>query len=193
MNIKREVRTSDVTKSASSSGGADSGSARYPIASVANAARIICLLSDDHILKVSDVASRLGVSLSAAHRLLTTLEDEQLLSQDTTTRCYGPGPKLVAVTTLPIATDILRILNARRIDDALEHAPRRDMPAAADGTKLHGWYVAHDQPKGHALLLHGNAGNVTLLAETLLAGTLMHCSSSTPGRAPRWRAPGPPP
>src|SRR6476646_7514316 len=39
--------------------------------------------------------------------------------------------------------------------------------AAADGTKLHGWYVADPQPKGHALLLHGNAGNVTLLAETL--------------------------
>jgi fermentation-respiration switch protein FrsA (DUF1100 family) len=39
--------------------------------------------------------------------------------------------------------------------------------AAADGTKLHGWYVAHEQPKGHALLLHGSAGNVTLLAQTL--------------------------
>jgi uncharacterized protein len=39
--------------------------------------------------------------------------------------------------------------------------------AAADGTKLHGWYVAHEKPKGHALLLHGNAGNVTLLAQTL--------------------------
>ena len=38
---------------------------------------------------------------------------------------------------------------------------------AQDGTKLHGWFVAHEQPKGHALLLHGNAGNVTLLAETL--------------------------
>jgi fermentation-respiration switch protein FrsA (DUF1100 family) len=38
---------------------------------------------------------------------------------------------------------------------------------ADDGTKLHGWYVRHPQPKGHALLLHGNAGNVTLLAETL--------------------------
>src|ERR1051325_2571856 len=38
---------------------------------------------------------------------------------------------------------------------------------AADGTKLHGWYVAHEQPTGHALLLHGNAGNVTLLAPTL--------------------------
>jgi fermentation-respiration switch protein FrsA (DUF1100 family) len=39
--------------------------------------------------------------------------------------------------------------------------------AAADGTKLHGWYAAHTQPKGHALLLHGNAGNVTLLSQTL--------------------------
>jgi len=38
---------------------------------------------------------------------------------------------------------------------------------AADGTKLHGWYVSDPQPKGHALLLHGNAGNVTLLADTL--------------------------
>src|SRR3954452_20716468 len=38
---------------------------------------------------------------------------------------------------------------------------------AADGTKLHGWYVSDPQPKGHALLLHGNAGNVTLLTETL--------------------------
>src|SRR5262245_22042674 len=38
---------------------------------------------------------------------------------------------------------------------------------AADGTKLHGWYVAHEQPRGHAVLLHGNAGNVTLLAQTL--------------------------
>jgi len=97
MSMTREARRSDVPKSASSAVGPDSGSARYPIASVANAARIIYLLSDDHRLKVSDVSTRLGVSLSAAHRLLTTLEDEQLLAQDTTTRCYGPGPKLVAV------------------------------------------------------------------------------------------------
>jgi IclR family acetate operon transcriptional repressor len=84
-------------KSASGAAGSDQGSARYPIASVANAARIIHLLADDHRLKVSDIAPRLGVSLSAAHRLLTTLEDEELLAQDSTTRCYGPGPKLIAV------------------------------------------------------------------------------------------------
>jgi uncharacterized protein len=39
--------------------------------------------------------------------------------------------------------------------------------AAADGTKLHGWYAGHEAPKGHAILLHGNAGNVTLLAPTI--------------------------
>jgi fermentation-respiration switch protein FrsA (DUF1100 family) len=38
---------------------------------------------------------------------------------------------------------------------------------AADGTRLHGWYVRHREPRAHALLLHGNAGNVTLLADTL--------------------------
>jgi IclR family acetate operon transcriptional repressor len=96
--IEQQVREADVPKGASSAAGRpDSGSARYPIASVANAARIISLLSENQVLQVSDVSSRLGVSLSAAHRLLTTLEDEQLLVQDAITRCYGPGSKLLAV------------------------------------------------------------------------------------------------
>src|SRR5881392_3771265 len=38
---------------------------------------------------------------------------------------------------------------------------------SADGTKLHGWYAPHEEPKGHALFLHGNGGNVTLLAPTI--------------------------
>lgn len=46
--------------------------------------------------------------------------------------------------------------------------------AAADGTKLHGWYVGHPQPIGHAIFLHGNAGNVTLLADTLRALNRRH-------------------
>lgn len=39
--------------------------------------------------------------------------------------------------------------------------------SAADGTRLHGWYARHPQPVGHAVLLHGNAGNVTLMADSL--------------------------
>ncbi len=32
---------------------------------------------------------------------------------------------------------------------------------AADGVRLHGWYVTHDQPVAQILFCHGNAGNVT--------------------------------
>ena len=46
--------------------------------------------------------------------------------------------------------------------------------AAADGTRLHGWYVGHPQPVAHAVFLHGNAGNVTLVADTLRALNRRH-------------------
>jgi fermentation-respiration switch protein FrsA (DUF1100 family) len=39
--------------------------------------------------------------------------------------------------------------------------------SAEDGVELHGWFVPHDRPRGVALFCHGNAGNVTGLAETL--------------------------
>jgi uncharacterized protein len=32
---------------------------------------------------------------------------------------------------------------------------------AADGTKIHGWYVPHDSPRAVILFCHGNGGNVT--------------------------------
>lgn len=36
-----------------------------------------------------------------------------------------------------------------------------------DGTQLHGWYLPHPHPVAHALVLHGNAGNVAMLNESL--------------------------
>jgi fermentation-respiration switch protein FrsA (DUF1100 family) len=39
--------------------------------------------------------------------------------------------------------------------------------AAADGTRLHGWYVPHEQPRAVVLFCHGNAGNVALWADVL--------------------------
>jgi fermentation-respiration switch protein FrsA (DUF1100 family) len=38
---------------------------------------------------------------------------------------------------------------------------------AKDGTKLHGWFVEHPEPRAVALFMHGNAGNITPLAESL--------------------------
>lgn len=38
---------------------------------------------------------------------------------------------------------------------------------AADNVRLHGWYAPHDEPRGVALCLHGNAGNITHRAAML--------------------------
>jgi len=40
---------------------------------------------------------------------------------------------------------------------------------AADGTKLHGWYVPDDHPRAVVLFCHGNAGNITHRAEIVRA------------------------
>ncbi|MCL4193640.1 MAG: alpha/beta fold hydrolase, partial [Thermoguttaceae bacterium] len=40
---------------------------------------------------------------------------------------------------------------------------------AAEGTRLHGWYVPHDHPRAVVLFCHGNAGNVTHRADSLQA------------------------
>jgi len=38
---------------------------------------------------------------------------------------------------------------------------------AADGTKLHGWYLPHPNPRAAVLFAHGNAGNLSDRAELL--------------------------
>ncbi len=38
---------------------------------------------------------------------------------------------------------------------------------STDGNKIHGWYVPHENAKGHILFFHGNAGNVSHRIETL--------------------------
>jgi len=38
---------------------------------------------------------------------------------------------------------------------------------AVDGTRLHGWYVPHPQPRAVVLFCHGNGGNVALWADVL--------------------------
>lgn len=38
--------------------------------------------------------------------------------------------------------------------------------SSADGIRLHGWYLAHPNPRAVVLFCHGNAGNITHRAET---------------------------
>ena len=38
---------------------------------------------------------------------------------------------------------------------------------SADGVRLHGWYLRHEQPRAVVLFCHGNAENITPLADSL--------------------------
>jgi IclR family acetate operon transcriptional repressor len=77
--------------------GAAASSPRYPIESVANAARILGMFRNASELRISDVAEALSVSPSTAHRILTTLEAADMVAQNSTTRCYVTGPALIAI------------------------------------------------------------------------------------------------
>lgn len=49
----------------------------------------------------------------------------------------------------------------------VEIEPEDVFLTTSDGVRLHGWYLGHSNPKGVALFCHGNAGNVSGLAETM--------------------------
>ncbi len=88
------VRKAPEDSSPGVSGPAVSGP-RYPVESVAKAAELLRLFAHHSELRLSDVGKTIGVSPSTAHRLLTTLEASGMISQNTTTRCYEPGPELL--------------------------------------------------------------------------------------------------
>src|SRR2546427_4164799 len=68
---------------------------RYPVESVAKSAELLRRFGHHSELRLSDVGQTIGVSASTAHRMLTTLEASGMISQNTTTRCYEPGPELL--------------------------------------------------------------------------------------------------
>ena len=50
-----------------------------------------------------------------------------------------------------------------------EISPQDAWFQAADGTRLHGWYLPHHNPRAVVLFCHGNAGNISYRAEMLRA------------------------
>ena len=79
----------------------------YAIASVDHALRLAAMLQLEGPLTVSEVAERLGVARSTAHRLLAMLVYRDFAVQ-TTTRAYGAGPLLELASHSRSATSRLR-------------------------------------------------------------------------------------
>ncbi|MGP4025537.1 IclR family transcriptional regulator [Actinomadura sp. 3N407] len=71
----------------------------YPLQSVDNALRLLQLLRDHGVLRVSEAAEELGTARSTAHRLLAMLVYRGFAIQDDR-RGYVPGPALSAPSLL---------------------------------------------------------------------------------------------
>ncbi|MGY0063462.1 IclR family transcriptional regulator [Streptomyces sp. LZ34] len=68
----------------------------YPVSAAGNALRVVRLLHELDELRVMDVADRLGVARSTAHRILAMLVFEEFAVQDRH-KVYRPGPALQAI------------------------------------------------------------------------------------------------
>jgi DNA-binding IclR family transcriptional regulator len=73
-----------------------SPSPSYPVSAAGNALRVVRLLHERDELRVIDVADRLGVARSTAHRVLAMLVYEGFAVQDRQ-KVYRPGPALQAI------------------------------------------------------------------------------------------------
>jgi DNA-binding IclR family transcriptional regulator len=67
----------------------------YPIESVGNALRVLMMLGVDDRLRTADIARRLDVAPSTAHRLISMLHYFGLAEQDELTKSYHAGPALL--------------------------------------------------------------------------------------------------
>jgi DNA-binding IclR family transcriptional regulator len=70
---------------------------QYPIESVDNALKVLLMLDDRPELRVTDVATHLGVATSTAHRVLAMLQYRGFLQQDLATKAYRPGPAMTRI------------------------------------------------------------------------------------------------
>ena len=69
----------------------------YRLQSVDHALQLLLLFRTKPSLRVSEVADYLNVARSTAHRLLGMLVYRQLAVQDSATKVYRPGPRLVEI------------------------------------------------------------------------------------------------
>ncbi|MFJ6987337.1 MULTISPECIES: IclR family transcriptional regulator [unclassified Streptomyces] len=84
----------------------------HGLTSVDNALRVLLMFQEAPEVRVADVARRLGVARSTAHRLLATLCGRGIAVQDGRTRAYRPGRALTdlahALTRRPDLVGLLR-------------------------------------------------------------------------------------
>jgi IclR family acetate operon transcriptional repressor len=87
------------------------------LGSVANAARVLkAFTPNEREWGVTDLARRMGIAKSTAHRLLATLTDENLLEQDTNTGRYRLGLAIFDMAAAAQSVDLHEAVMAPMTD-----------------------------------------------------------------------------
>jgi DNA-binding IclR family transcriptional regulator len=91
--------------------------------SVDNALRLLELMGEQQVVRVSEAAERLGVARSTAHRLLSALRRRGFVLQDKPNGVYRPGPVLTEIGLAAIGRIDIRLV-ARPILEELREQTR---------------------------------------------------------------------
>lgn len=152
----------------------------YAITSVDNALRIAMMLQLEGPLTVSEVAERLGVASSTAHRLLAMLVYRDFAAQDAN-RAYRVGPVLELAAYSKSTTSRLRaaaLPHLRRVVDTLDESANlavrtgdtvrfvasiESSQALRVGSREGMVFLAHQTTAGLLLLAHVPAEDLTSL------------------------------
>src|SRR5262245_41276083 len=143
----------------------------YAITSVDHALRIATMLQLEGRLTVSQVAERLGVARSTAHRLLAMLVYRDFAAKDDD-RSYGPGPILELAAHSPSLASRLRgaaLPHLRHLVDALDESANLTMRAgdtarfiaSVESTRA----LRVGSREGMVFPAHRTTGGLLLLAE----------------------------
>jgi DNA-binding IclR family transcriptional regulator len=116
---------------------AGSGDRDYTLASVHNAARLLCAFSTtDTEYGVSELARKLQLAKSTVHRLLTTLAEEELVERNPRTGRYRLGLKMWELGTLAAGHLTLHEAAAPFLDDLRNRTRETVHIAVLDGTEV---------------------------------------------------------
>jgi predicted transcriptional regulator len=154
------------------------------LGSVRNAARLLKEFSRDHReLGVTELARRLGIGKSTAHRLLATLAEERLVDQNPQTGAYRLG---LAVYELGNAVSIHADLHeaCAEVVDALRNATK-DRPGRCPRWPPGGLRRATGEPAYPAALRPGRAPKLGPLHEYRQGAARIPVARATRARAHR--------
>ncbi|MGW4464769.1 IclR family transcriptional regulator [Micromonospora sp. NPDC004704] len=136
------------------------------LASVDNALRLLGLLGEHQVLRVSEAADELGVARSTAHRLLAALRQRGFVIQDRPNGAYRSGPALNEIGIAAIGR-----IDVRRIAAPILEELRNATSETASLTLLEGNLVRfHDCVESPRAVRVGDRTGVVLPAHCTAGG-----------------------